>query len=76
MSFLFKQPKLEYATPTLEPLPAVKSPADMEAEATAKAKADELERRKRAKGFRSTILTSGEEQALTGTLLTKQLLGE
>lgn len=73
MGFLFpKTPR--YETPTLEPLPTSKSAEEMQAEATAKAKADELERRKKAKGFRSTILTTGEEQP--GTLLTKQLLGE
>ncbi len=78
MSFLFgsKQQAQGYQAPKLEPLPAAKSPEDMQAEADTTAKAAELERRKRAKGQKSTILTSPQGDLGTPTLLTKTALGE
>ena len=76
MSFLFgKEKQTEYVAPKLTPLPVQKSAAEMDAEATATAKAAELERRKRAKGMKSTILTSSEGDTSTPTLLTKEALG-
>jgi hypothetical protein len=77
MSFLFGSDKKQETTaaPTLTPLPAQKSAAEMDAEATATAKAAELERRKRAKGMKATILTSSEGDTSTPTLLTKEALG-
>ena len=47
MSFLFsKEKQTEAVAPKLTPLPVQKSAAEMDAEATATAKAAELERRK------------------------------
>ena len=76
MSFLFgKDKQTEAVAPKLTPLPVQKSAAEMDAEATATAKAAELERRKRAKGMKSTILTGSEGDTSTPTLLTKEALG-